>query len=153
MVFVETGLLYLIYSTQNHKIIPNILEIPPTPPPPPHIHKGSTWEYYKRISTLSWIVCLKLNIFEFLKQMWEMGFWMPIVLIVWSLQSKTNITNHLLLLYSESLSASFRNLQNSYEKIHEKITLPELKTLEWNILNPDRLINLEINNKRRTSII
>ena len=30
---------------------------------------------------------------------------------------------------------------------------PELKTLEWNILNPDRLINLEINNKRRTSII
>ena len=152
MVFVETGLLNLIYSTQNHKIIPNILEIPPTPPPP-HIHKGSTWEYYKRISTLSWIVCLKLNIFEFLKQMWEMGFWMPIVLIVWSLQSKTNITNHLLLLYSESLSASFRNLQNSYEKIHEKITLPELKTLEWNILNPDRLINLEINNKRRTSII
>ena len=29
----------------------------------------------------------------------------------------------------------------------------ELKTLEWDILNPDRLINLEINNKRRTSII
>ena len=26
----------------------------------------------------------------------------------------------------------------------------ELKTLEWDILNPDRLINLEINNKRRT---
>jgi len=30
---------------------------------------------------------------------------------------------------------------------------PELKTLEWNILNPDRLINLEINNKSITSII
>ena len=30
---------------------------------------------------------------------------------------------------------------------------PELKTLEWNILNPDLLINLEINNKRRTSNI
>ena len=30
---------------------------------------------------------------------------------------------------------------------------PELKTLEWDILNSDRLINLEINNKRRTSII
>ena len=29
----------------------------------------------------------------------------------------------------------------------------ELKTLEWDILNPDRLINPEINNKRRTSII
>ena len=29
---------------------------------------------------------------------------------------------------------------------------PELKTLEWDILNPDRLINLEINNERRTSI-
>ena len=25
--------------------------------------------------------------------------------------------------------------------------------IEWDILNPDRLINLEINNKRRTSII
>ena len=24
----------------------------------------------------------------------------------------------------------------------------ELKTLEWDILNPDQLINLEINNKR-----
>ena len=30
---------------------------------------------------------------------------------------------------------------------------PELKTLEWDILNPDHLINLEINNKRRTSLI
>ena len=30
---------------------------------------------------------------------------------------------------------------------------PELKTLEWDILNPDLLINLEINNKRRTSNI
>ncbi len=29
----------------------------------------------------------------------------------------------------------------------------ELKTLEWDILNPDRLINQEINNKRLTSII
>ena len=33
------------------------------------------------------------------------------------------------------------------------IMKPELKTLEWNILNPDRLINLEIKNKGRTSII
>ena len=29
----------------------------------------------------------------------------------------------------------------------------ELTTLEWYILNPDLLINLEINNKRKTSII
>ena len=29
----------------------------------------------------------------------------------------------------------------------------ELGTFEWDILNPDRLINLEIINKRRTSII
>ena len=29
----------------------------------------------------------------------------------------------------------------------------ELKTLEWNILNPDRLINLEFKNKGRTGII
>ena len=30
---------------------------------------------------------------------------------------------------------------------------PELKTLEWDVLNPDRFINLEINNKRKTIII
>ena len=36
---------------------------------------------------------------------------------------------------------------------HSFSKYPELKTLEWDILNPDRLINLEINNKRRTSII
>ena len=30
---------------------------------------------------------------------------------------------------------------------------PELKTLDWDILNPDRVISPEINNKRRTSII
>ena len=31
--------------------------------------------------------------------------------------------------------------------------LKNLGILEWDILNPDRLINLAINNKRRTSII
>ena len=35
----------------------------------------------------------------------------------------------------------------------EKEMYPGMKTLEWNILYPDRLINLEIKNKRRTSII
>ena len=30
---------------------------------------------------------------------------------------------------------------------------PELKTFEWDILNPDRIINLEIKNEKRTSII
>ena len=46
-------------------------------------------------------------------------------------------------------------LRNTVElKIpRNKKIIPELKTLEWNILNPDRLINLEINNMRRTSII
>ena len=29
----------------------------------------------------------------------------------------------------------------------------ELKTLEWDILNPDRIINLEIKNEMRTSNI
>ena len=36
----------------------------------------------------------------------------------------------------------------TYFKIHIKND-PELKTLEWDILNPDRLVNLEINNKRK----
>ena len=31
-----------------------------------------------------------------------------------------------------------------------KIKSTELKTLEWDILNPDRIINLEIKNERRT---
>ena len=36
----------------------------------------------------------------------------------------------------------------------EKLCLsPELKTLEWDILNPDRIINLEIKKERRTSKI
>jgi len=30
---------------------------------------------------------------------------------------------------------------------------PELKTLEWDIINPDKLINLQINNEKKTSII
>ena len=40
------------------------------------------------------------------------------------------------------------------KKIHENALIKNdqsaLKTLEWDILNPDRSINLEINNKRRT---
>ena len=34
----------------------------------------------------------------------------------------------------------------------QRSTTSELKTLEWDVFNPDQLINLEINNKRRTSI-
>ena len=34
-----------------------------------------------------------------------------------------------------------------------RVSGSELKSLEWDILNPDLLINLEINNKRRTSNI
>ena len=29
---------------------------------------------------------------------------------------------------------------------------PEQKTLEWNILNPDQLITLEINNRRKQAL-
>ena len=36
---------------------------------------------------------------------------------------------------------------------HSKVFSSELGTLEWDILNPDQLINLEIKNKRRTSLI
>ena len=36
---------------------------------------------------------------------------------------------------------------------HSKVFSSELKTLEWDILNPDRIINLEIKNERRTSNI
>ena len=34
-----------------------------------------------------------------------------------------------------------------------QLSFSELKTLDWDILNPDRLINLELKNKKRTSII
>ena len=37
--------------------------------------------------------------------------------------------------------------------IYQTFLRPEFKTLEWYILNPDQLINLEINNIRGTSII
>ena len=33
------------------------------------------------------------------------------------------------------------------------ISWSELKTLEWDILNPDQLTNLEINNKRMTIVL
>jgi len=50
---------------------------------------------------------------------------------------------------SEKLKKTFFSL---FRLMHKE---QELKTLEWDwdIHNPDRLINLEINNKRRTSII
>ena len=53
------------------------------------------------------------------------------------------------------------DLDNGIETIYlirngtnlSEVMSSELKTLEWDILNPDRLINLEINDKRRTSVI
>ena len=45
------------------------------------------------------------------------------------------------------------SLQKSLQNFIAKIIQSELKTLEWDILNLDRLINLKITNKRRTSII
>ena len=47
------------------------------------------------------------------------------------------------------LKASVKSMQNFLATIVQS----ELKTSEWNILNPDRLIDLEINNMQRTSII
>ncbi len=47
----------------------------------------------------------------------------------------------------------FQQKIKSAKREEIQIKHPELKTLEWDILNPDRLINLEINNKRRTSVI
>ena len=38
-------------------------------------------------------------------------------------------------------------------KICEILMEPELKTFELDILNPDRIINLEIKNEKRTSNI
>ena len=38
-------------------------------------------------------------------------------------------------------------------KHYPDVICSELKTLEWDILNPDRIINLEIKNERRTSNI
>ena len=41
-----------------------------------------------------------------------------------------------------------------YPEIHNtQVLSSELRTLAWDILNPDRFINLEINNKRKTSLI
>ena len=41
-----------------------------------------------------------------------------------------------------------------YPEIYKtKFLTSELKTLEWDVLNPDRLTNLEINYKRKTSVI
>ena len=46
----------------------------------------------------------------------------------------------------------FQQKIKSAKREEIQIKHPELKTLEWDILNPDRLINLEINNKRKSTI-
>jgi len=43
--------------------------------------------------------------------------------------------------------------QSGLKIIHTEVPRSELGTLEWDILNPDQFIILEIKNKRRTSII
>ena len=45
------------------------------------------------------------------------------------------------------------NTKKDVIKIKMKHLHPELKTIEWDILHLNQLINLEINNKRITSII
>ena len=54
---------------------------------------------------------------------------------------------HLLLLISRLINQSGLRISQS------QVFSSELGTLECDILNPDILINLEINNKRRTSVI
>ena len=55
----------------------------------------------------------------------------------------------------EILKLPFTNDLNYINGVEERyfINCSVLKTLEWNTLNPDLLINLKINYKRRTSII
>ena len=55
----------------------------------------------------------------------------------------------------EILKLPFTNDLNYINDVEERyfINCSVLKTFECNILNPDGLINLEINYKRRTSII
>ena len=48
---------------------------------------------------------------------------------------------------------SFKLWVNTTKLRVDKKNRSELGTLEWDILNPYRLSNLEINNMRRTSII
>ena len=50
---------------------------------------------------------------------------------------------------------SLKDIEFNVNIYNIKYIQTELKTkvLEWDILNPDQLINLEINNKRKTSII
>ena len=50
------------------------------------------------------------------------------------------------------LDRLFRDFFRLFLVLFNSLKYPELKNLEWDILNPDRLINLKINNKRRKSI-
>ena len=52
--------------------------------------------------------------------------------------------------YTYVANASFTEVK--YWKCSVKMC-SELKTFEWDILNPDRIINLEIKNERKTSNI
>ena len=63
----------------------------------------------------------------------------------------TVFINILFILYSDQIIIYIINHLTMQAK--EKKIQPELKTLEWDILNPDRIINLEIKNERRTSNI
>ena len=55
---------------------------------------------------------------------------------------------------SKKLKVSTLDIRIKQIKLsHPKVPSSELKTFEWDILNPDRIINLEIKNERRTSNI
>ena len=61
-------------------------------------------------------------------------------------------TTSVCLIMQEMRKSLFGETTNENKQI-SIIMILELKTLEWDILNPDRIINLEIKNERRTSNI
>ena len=64
-------------------------------------------------------------------------------LTVFTTSSETHLKS-----VTSDLQQQKKNIKNM-----DILFIPELKTLEWDILNPDRIINLEIKNERRTSNI
>jgi len=46
--------------------------------------------------------------------------------------------------------SGYRDYAKGIISIQHKIKFPEMGTFEWDILNPDRIINLEIKNEWRT---
>ena len=54
---------------------------------------------------------------------------------------------------SDKSNKSFKSDKSNKSYQLGQLDQSELKTFEWDILNPDQIINLEIKNERRTSNI